>query len=285
MIPDDAGGPRRKAGGAPGSARGPAGPIPALLAAAAVVVAAGCGGPPRPSPPPLTILAAASLAAPFGELADTLRALFPGLEVRLAFAGSHQIALQVEEGLPAGVVAVADSAWTGRLGRAGHLDGPPLVFATNSLVLAVPAANPARLRGLTDLARPGLKIVLGTGEAPIGRYARRIIARIGGSTGDPPYFERRVLANVVSEEQDAAGIAAKLRLSEADAGFLYRTDIGAGLGSIPIPDSLGERAIYAAAVVRDAPSAPTARAFIELLSSATGQRILRRYGFATPPEP
>jgi molybdate transport system substrate-binding protein len=229
------------------------------------------------------VLAAASLAGPLGDLADSLRARLPGHEVRLAFAGSHQIALQLEEGAPCDVVAMADSSWTGRLARAGRLQDPPILFATNSLVVAVPSSNPAGLTTPADLARPGLKIVLGTGESPIGRYARRVIARLALAAGSPPGFERRVLANVVSEEQDAGAIAAKLRLGEADAALLYRSDLPAGIAAIAIPDSLNESAIYAAGIFRDAADAGTARAFLDLLCSPAGVEALRRHGFGPPP--
>ncbi len=252
-----------------------------VAAAAAIGAVAGCDTRPRGTPP-LTILAAASLAAPFQELADSLRARAPGLEVRLSFAGSHQLALQVEQGGRADLIAVADPAWLERLSAGGLVVGEIRELAVNRLVLVVPTSNPGRIGDLADLARPGIKLVLGTAEVPIGRYAREVIERLGRAPDAPPGLARQVLANVVSEEQDAGAIAAKVRLGEADAALVYRTDAGAGLRAIEIPDSMNVRARYAAAVLADAPNAAAAREFLELLGSPGGRAVLRRQGFEAP---
>jgi molybdate transport system substrate-binding protein len=254
----------------------------AALGALALATAWGCGAHPGQAPP-LTILAAASLGAPFRELADTLRARDPGLEVRLSLAGSHQLALQVEQGARVDVVAVADPAWLERLARQGFVAGTTFAFATNTLVLAVPAANPGRVAALADLARPGVKLVLGMPQVPVGRYAREVLERLGHAPGYPPGFTSGAHANVVSEEQDVGSIAAKLRLGEADAAFLYRSDLAPDLRVIGIPDSLNARAEDAAAVIRGAPNPGAARAFLALLASPAGQATLRRHGFGEAP--
>jgi ABC-type molybdate transport system substrate-binding protein len=42
----------------------------------------------------------------------------------------------------------------------GSLDGPAVPYVTNTLTIMVPAGNPAGVKGLQDLARPGLRVAM-----------------------------------------------------------------------------------------------------------------------------
>ena len=53
---------------------------------------------------------------------------------------------------------------------------------------------------------------------PIGLYTREVLKRLG---------MLRVLRKAVSQEPDVKGIVGKLALGEADAGFVYATDVRA----------------------------------------------------------
>ncbi|MBA3532388.1 MAG: extracellular solute-binding protein, partial [Ardenticatenales bacterium] len=75
-------------------------------------------------------------------------------------------------------------------------------------------------------------------------------------------------------------------LGEADAAFVYRSDITPAVQEqvhiIPIPDAYNVRASYVIAVVRDAPQAAGAAAFLSFVQSAEGQSILKKWGFLAP---
>ena len=90
------------------------------------------------------------------------------------------------------------------------------MFATNTVVLIVPRANPARIHSVYDLQRDGIKLVVGAAGVPIGDYTRKLLANLDLSS---------VLKNVVSYEDDVKLVVAKVALGEADAGFVYRTDV------------------------------------------------------------
>jgi molybdate transport system substrate-binding protein len=64
-----------------------------------------------PEPATLTVYAAASLSEAFTELGRKLEAEHPGLTVRFSFAGSQQLAAQIEQGAPADAFASADPRW------------------------------------------------------------------------------------------------------------------------------------------------------------------------------
>ena len=89
----------------------------------------------------------------------------------------------------------------------------------------VPRTNPARIGGLQDLARKGTKIVLAAEAVPVGKYSRDVLARLAGAEGYPKDYDRRVLANVVSQEENVKSVVAKVQLGEADAGIVYQSDV------------------------------------------------------------
>lgn len=226
-----------------------------------------CGWSAGPASDPPTVFAAASLTA-------VLPRVDP--DARFQFAGSNQLALQIEQGAPADVFASASPVYTQRLFREGLVERPR-VFATNSLVLAVPRSNPAGIRSAADLARrPKLKLVVAGAKVPIGLYTREVLKRLG---------LLRVLRRAVSQEQDVKGIVGKLAFGEADAGFVYATDVRAAstrLTAIALPASSQPTVAYEVAVVNGAANVEGARALVTRLLGPDGRRELRRAGFGTP---
>jgi len=231
----------------------------------------------------LTVFAAASLSDAFGEIGRQLERERPGLRVRFNFAGSNQLALQIEHGAQADVFASADPPWMDYVAQLGLMAETPRPFANNRLVVIVPRTNPARIRALPDLARRGVKLVLAAEAVPAGRYSREVLRHLSRRPGFGADFARRALANLVSEEENVRGVVAKVQLGEADAGLCYRSD---ALGAVaryvtvfPIADSLNVLAIYPIAIVKGARDAQGAQIFIDRVLSPAGQRVLARYGF------
>jgi molybdate transport system substrate-binding protein len=236
---------------------------------------------PAPSPT-LNVYAAASLIEAFQELGHSLEQSHAGLTVRFNFAGSQQLALQIEQGAPADVFASADQRWMSELVAKDQVDGEPAAFARNRLVAIVPRTNPARIGGLVDLARRGTKIVLAAEAVPVGKYGRETLARLAGAEGFPKDYDRRVLANVVSQEENVKSVVAKVQLGEADAGMVYQSDVTPSVARyvrvFEIPDPYNSIATYPIAVLKSAGNAQAARDFIALVTSAPGQAVLQRHG-------
>lgn len=256
----------------------------ALLWAALVLLAVpqlvGQSGQSKPSL--LTVYAAASLADAFGELGDRLEREHPGLTVRFNFAGSQQLAAQLEAGAPADVFASADERWMRHAKEKNLVTGETPVFARNRLVVIVPRTNPAQIASLQDLARRGTKIVMAAKAVPVGNYSREAIQNLAGAAGYPAEYDRRVLANVVSQEENVKGVVAKVQLGEADAGVVYRSDVNPAVARhvrvLDIPDPYNVIASYPIAVLKTASNPETARLFLELVLSASGQSALQRHG-------
>ena len=237
---------------------------------------------PADRPSTLQVFAAASLSDAFTEIGHQLERQRPGLTVRINFAGSQQLAAQLEQGAAADVFASADERWMGHVRERGLLTGEPVIFARNRLVAVVPRTNPARIRRLQDLARGGVKLVLATDAVPAGRYSRTVLQNLSRDAAFGADFATRVLRNVVSEEENVKSVVGKVQLGEADAGLVFRSDVTPTVARfvqvIELPESANIIASYPIALLKDAKQPDAGAAFVTLVLSPAGQQILERRG-------
>ena len=161
------------------------------------------------------------------------------------FAGSQQLATQLEQGATADVFASADERWMTYAAEKDLLAEPARLFAHNRLAVIVPATNPARIGRLQDLARRGVKLVVAAEAVPVGAYTRQSLAKLAQAPDFPADFDRRVLANVVSQEENVKAVVTKVQLGEADAGVVYVSDaigsVARHLRVFPIPEAQNVR--------------------------------------------
>jgi molybdate transport system substrate-binding protein len=231
----------------------------------------------------LSVFAAASLSDAFNELGRKFETAHPDVKVEFNFAGSQQLATQIEHGAGADLFASADERWMTYLKKRDQIQGEGTQFVQNRLVVIVPRSNPARIDKLQDLAKSGVKLVLGAETVPVGVYSREVIRRLARARGFAPDFGRRVLNNLASEEDNVKQVVAKVQLGEADAGFVYRSDVTAPVARqvkvFDISDSCSVLANYPVAVLKDAPHPDLAGEFLKLLLSPEGQAVLAKNGF------
>jgi len=228
----------------------------------------------------LIVFAAASLTDAFKQIGAAFEAANPGTSATFNFAGSQTLRTQIEEGAPADVFASANSDQMDVLVTDGMIAAEaPRMFLTNQLVVIVPPHNPAKVRSLPDLARAGLKLDLAAPDVPVGSYARQALEKMNTRIGGD--FEARVLANVVSEEDNVKQVVTKVQLGEADAGIVYTSDAMAApdVGEIPIAADVNVIAQYPIAPLRHSPQPALAKAFVSYVLSAEGQAILAKWGF------
>jgi len=224
--------------------------------------------------PQLTVSAAASLKTAFTEYGKQ----FADADARFSFAGSDELAAQIEQGVKPDVYAAANTKLPDALYEKG-LVGKPMVFAGNRLVLAVPADG-AEVASLEDLGTKGVTIAIGAEDVPVGSYTRTVLDKL------PPAQSKAILANVRSEEPDVGGITGKLTQGAVDAGFLYVSDVratGGNLEAIELPEELQPAVAYGVAVVTGAKHPEEAKAFIAGLLDGAGAQALEDAGFEPPP--
>lgn len=251
----------------------------AVLALLVCALLAACGQPAQT----LTVFAAASLTEAFTALGKNFEAAHLGTVVTLNFAGSQQLAQQIAQGAPADVFASANTKQMNAVIETGQVAADaPRTFARNRLVVVAPKDNPARIRTLKDLAKPGIKLILATPAVPVGGYALAFLAKASQLPDYTEAYSPTVLQNVVSYEQNVKAVLSKVVLGEADAGIVYTSDIALDadkITQVAIPDELNTLATYPIAPIRASQNPALAQRFISYVLSDAGQQILEKYGF------
>ena len=241
----------------------------AVAFTAVALMASGCA-PASGSAKTVTVFAAASMKATFTQLGKTFEASHSGVTVTFNFAGSQTLAEQIVNGAPADAFASANEANIKTVTDAGLTAAAPTLYATNQLMIAVPPDNPAGITGWTDLAKPGLKLVVCAPAVPCGSATEKI-EKATGTTLTP-----------VSEEQAVSDVLAKVQAGEADAGLVYRTDVlGAkdSVKGIEFPESAKAINNNSIAALKKGPQAALGQEFVDLVLSAEGQKVLADAGF------
>lgn len=221
----------------------------------------------------VTVFAAASLKESFTTLGETFEKQHPGTEVTFNFAGSDTLAASITGGAPADVFASASPKTMATVTDAGAAAGTPVTFVRNRLEIATLPGNPDRISSLKDLTGSGLKVVLCDKTVPCGAAARKALEASG------------LELTPVSYEQDVKAALTKVELKEADAAVVYKTDVKAAgdkVTGVDFPESAEAVNDYPITVLENAPNPGVAKAFIELVKSAEGQRVLTGAGFRTP---
>lgn len=231
-----------------------------VLTAALLLTA--CGGSddePASGTEDVVVFAAASLNQVFPEIAPA----------NYSFDGSSGLVDQLAGGAPADVFASADQKNMDRAVSEGLIDGEPVMFATNYLVLITPADNPAGITGF-DSSLDGTKLVICAADVPCGAATLKV-AEANGITLNP-----------VSEESKVTDVLGKVTAGEADAGLVYATDAasaGDEVKTFDIPGATDDPNTYWIAKVTDAPNPQGADEFISLITGP-GANKLAEYGFS-----
>jgi molybdate transport system substrate-binding protein len=255
-----------------------------LLTLALVATPTGCGrrapssttassSPGQSSATSIVVFAATSLKPPFTLLAGKFQTDNPGATIDFTFATSSELANKLTRGAGADIFASADSAQMDTVAKADLTSSDPVNFATNTLVIVTAPGDPKQVRSFADLAKPDLRVAVCQASAPCGSATQHI----EDSTG--------VHINPASEESVSANVLARVTSGEDDAGLVYFTDAhkaGDKVSAVRFPEADEAVNVYPIAILKHASQPALAQKFIDLVTGATGQRVLDQAGFATP---
>ncbi|MFC5338992.1 molybdate ABC transporter substrate-binding protein [Leucobacter denitrificans] len=216
----------------------------------------------------ITVFAAASLKGAFEEIATAFEAEHAGIVVeQLVTDGSSTLATQINEGAPADVFASADEKNMQIVVNAGNAESPEL-FASNTLVVAVPSGNPGGVESLANLAN--VTTVLCAPEVPCGSASVRLLEAAD------------VSVTPASLEQNVTAVLQKVAANEADAGLVYATDV-IGDAQVESFEPEGAEEVvnrYPLVALKGTAEPNAAQAFVDFVLSEAGQEILAKYGFS-----
>lgn len=229
----------------------------------------------------LTVMAAASLTDVFAEIAEDFREQHPRVEIIFNFAGSSELAQQINSGAPADVFAAADTSTMEQVVEGEGLDADwaaengadGLVFATNTLQIAVPPDNPAGIESLEDLAGDGVQAAFCAEEVPCGSATVAALEASG------------LEITPVTYEEDVRSVLTKVEMGEVDAGLVYATDVISAQGRVQGLDFPQAQEVvndYPTGVLAGSDAPELAAAWIEAVTSDEGAAVLGDAGFGTP---
>lgn len=228
----------------------------------------------------LTVFAASSLTDSFDELAGRFEEQNPGATVRPSYAGSSELLAQIQQGAPVDVFASASET---QMDTAVDEDlvGEPVVFARNRPVVIVPADNPGGIEEFQDLATADGRYVLAEEGVPIADYAAEVLANADAGYGGG--FEEAVLDKIASREANVRAAANRIALGEADATFVYQSDVTEDIEDrvriVDIPENVNVIATYPISTIADSQNPELAQAWVDLVLGEEGQTVLEEYGF------
>lgn len=258
--------------------------VAATLLAGCATAPASPTGSAAPLPVELQVYAAASLGRALKALAPVYVASHPGVRLVLSFDSSAALATKIEQGAPADLLLAADTATPQRLVDSGLGAGAVRPFARTRLVVIVPAMGRTRVAAPADLGREGVRVIACADGVPLARYTARWLERVAALPAYGDDFPARYAANVVSREENAAALVAKVMLGEGDGAIVYASEVAGNLAVRPvaIPDDENVEATYGGLALAGAAHPTEAAAFLAWLAGEEGSATLAAYGFDPP---
>ena len=245
---------------------------------AAVALAAGAVTPAAAEE--LTLSVAISMKEAIETLGRSFALSRPGVTLRYNLGASGDLQKQIEAGAPIDVFVSAATRQMDELERKGLIvSDTRRAFARNVLVVVKPADSGRDLTAVADLLDPRVtRVAIGSPKTvPAGQYAQESLRAVG-------VWDRLGPKLVFGE--NVRQVLEYVARGEVDAGFVYATDLPAAGPRVRAAFRPGEDTyppvVYPVAVVTGSRQIALARAFVELLTGAEGQAVLRRLGFQPP---
>ncbi|MFA6364441.1 molybdate ABC transporter substrate-binding protein [Methanoregula sp.] len=234
----------------------------------------------------LVAYTAASLSGASPAISSAFTAAYPPHKVVFNLDGTQALKTQVEAGAYADVFISASNAYTNTLKSENYFVNDSVkTLTTNYVIVILPASNPANIKSLSDLAKPGVKIAMAAGTVPVGTATAAVINNSANSSYGQTW-KTAVIKNVVTYETSEPSVATKVSLGEVDAGFVYQsTATAAAKGtyqSITIPKKDNYLQTYTIGILKGSSNKAVAAEFEQFMLSSAGQQILAQYGFTSP---
>ncbi len=223
----------------------------------------------------IIVSAAASLSAPFKEVATKFELIHGSVKIRFNFGGSGALKNQIQLGAPVDVFASASEAEPDALIKAGILNAKTRTeFASNSLVLICPKGK--SLSNWSDLAGPLVnRIAISNPESvPSGRYAKETLQH------------KRLWQQVKSkliQGRDVKQTVTYVLNGDVDAGIVFKTDFIENRERLRIVTTAqsGKDHSPIRYVAVSAKGSANGEPFVKFLSSPASQAVFRKFGFTS----
>ena len=242
-------------------------------------------------PAELIIFAAASLTETLTAIGETYSAENPGVTFRFNFDSSGTLKTQIQEGADCDVFISAGQKQMNQLDSTASADvsteGLDFVdsesrvdLLENKVVLCVPEGSDKGIDSFDALAEhlkaEDILFCMGNSDVPVGQYTQKILA----------YYDldeaALAAAGVITYGSNVKEVTTQITEGSVDAGVVYCTD-ACSAGLTPVDEATKEmcgQVIYPAAVMKAAPSADAAKAFLAYLQTEEAMSVFEGVGFS-----
>ncbi|MCW3797197.1 substrate-binding domain-containing protein [Sphingomonas sp. BN140010] len=211
------------------------------------------------------------------------------------------LAEQIKAG---GTITVGNMTWTikpdvylaglgdvNSLIASDHLAGPPSIFAVNDLTIMVPKGNPAGIRGLTDLARPEVRLAMPNPQFEgVAKQIQQALTKAGGKALETAIYATKVQqGSTILTQIHHRQTPLFLMQGKVDAGVTWQSEarfqqqVGNSIEQVAIPPDQNVSGTYAGAMVKSARHPDAARAWLKFIMSPKASSLLATFGFQAPP--
>jgi len=225
----------------------------------------------------LTISAAASLKDALSEIVTLYSQAKSNVAIRNNFGSSGNLQQQIINGAPVDVFISAAAKQMDELQKKGLIiPDTRRDLLSNRLVLIVPA-DKNDISDLKDLTTANIKrIAIGDPRSvPVGQYAEQALTKLELFQDVQSKF---VLGNNVRQ------VLQFVESGNAQAGIVYATDVKTStkVKVVQVLDArLHKPIVYPIAVLQKSTNQPSAKSYLEFLSSEPAKTIFEKYGFST----
>ena len=239
----------------------------------------------------LIVFAAASLTEALTAIGETYSAENPGVTFRFNFDSSGTLKTQIQEGADCDVFISAGQKQMNQLDSTASADvnteGLDFVdsdsrvdLLENRVVLCVPEGSDKGIDSFDALAEhlkaEDILFCMGNSDVPVGQYTQKILA----------YYDldeaALAAAGVITYGSNVKEVTTQVTEGSVDAGVVYCTDAYSA-GLTPVDEATKEmcgRIIYPAAVMKAAPNADAAKAFLAYLQTEEAMTVFEGVGFS-----
>ena len=239
----------------------------------------------------LIVFAAASLTETLNAIAEMYSAQNPGVTFRFNFDSSGTLKTQIQEGADCDLFISAGQKQMNQLDSTASADvnteGLDFVdcdsrvdLLENKVVLCVPEGSDKGIDSFDALAEQlkaeDVLFCMGNSDVPVGQYTQKILA----------YYDldeaALAAAGVITYSSNVKEVTTQVTEGSVDAGVVYCTDAYSA-GLTPVDEATKEmcgRVIYPAAVMKAAPHADAAKAFLAYLQTEEAMTVFENVGFS-----
>ncbi len=249
--------------------------------------------------PKLVIFVGGNYYFAMAPLVKAFEAKYPQLRGRI-YSETLPPGLLLKQMQAGNTITVGNMTWTiapdvyaAGLGRVrkvlkkGLLVAPVVPYVTNDLTIMVPKGNPAGIKSVADLGKPGIRVVMPNPKwEGIAARAMSTLRKAGGKALEQNVYVTKVQnGQTVLTHIHHRQTPLFLMQGLADAGItwkseaLFQEEIGHPISYVDIAPRNNTTAVYAIAMVRGAPHPRWARAWIKFLRSAAALKVFEHYGF------